>query len=204
MRKGFRACTKHPIGNFVSYKILSLSYQAFVSVIDNIQIPHTIQEALIDPDWKKAVQDEINALVKNGTWTITKLPIGKRPVGCKWVFTIKHKADGSVERFKACLVAKGFTQSYGIDYQETFALVAKLNTIRVLFSLAATRDWPLHQLDVKNAFMNGDFEEEVYMDIPPGFENSSNQDKVCRLKKSLYGLKQSPRAWFGKFTKSII
>lgn len=204
LRKGVRTCTKHPIGNFVSYKTLSPSYQAFVSVIDNIQIPRTIQEALIDPDWKKAVQDEINALVKNGTWTVTKLPTGKKPVGCKWIFTIKHKADGSIDRFKARLVAKGFTQSYGIDYQETFAPVAKLNTIRVLFSLAANRDWPLHQLDVKNAFLNGDLEEEVYMDIPPGFENSSNQNKACRLKKSLYGLKQSPRAWFGKFTKSII
>ncbi|KAJ4715365.1 Retrovirus-related Pol polyprotein from transposon TNT 1-94 [Melia azedarach] len=172
--------------------------------IQGENIPHKIQEVLIDPDWKKAVQDEINALVKNGTWTITKLPVGKRPVGCKWVFTIKHKENGSVERFKARLVAKGFTQSYGIDYQETFAPVTKLNTICVIFSLAATRDWPLHQLDVKNAFLNGDLEEEVYMDIPPGFENSSNQDKVCKLKKSLYGLKQSLRAWFGKFTKSII
>ncbi|XP_062090436.1 retrovirus-related Pol polyprotein from transposon RE1 isoform X1 [Humulus lupulus] len=204
LRKGVRACTQHPIGNFVSYKILSPSYQAFVSTLDSVQIPRTIQEALTDPSWKKAIQDEVNALVKNGTWEITKLPTGKKPVGCKWVFTIKHKADGSIERLKARLVAKGFTQSYGIDYQETFAPVAKLNTIRVLLSLAANQDWPLHQLDVKNAFLNGDLEEEVYMDIPPGFENSSNHDKVCRLKKSLYGLKQSPRAWFGKFTKSII
>ena len=204
LRKGIRACTEHPINNFVSYKKLSPSYHAFVSSIDNIQIPRTIQEALIDPQWKKAVKNEIAALVKNGTWNVIELPPGKKSVGCKWVFTVKHKADGSIERYKARLVAKGFTQSYGIDYQETFAPVAKLNTIRVLLSIAANKDWPLYQLDVKNAFLNGDLEEEVYMDIPPGFGNSSNRGKVCKLYKSLYGLKQSPRTWFGKFTKSII
>jgi len=131
------------------------------------------------------------------------LPLGKRPVGCKWIFTIKHNADGSVNRFEARLVAKGFTQSYGIDYQETFAPVAKLNTIRVLLSLASNLDWPLYQLDVKNAFLNGDLEEEVYMEIPPGFDTPATTNKVCKLKKSLYGLKQSPRAWFDKFTKAV-
>lgn len=204
LRKGVYACTEHPIGNFVSYKTLSPSYQAFISAVDNIQIPHTIQEALADSQWKEAVQNEINALVKNNTWTLTNLPPGKKTVGCKWVFSVKHKADGSIERFKARFVAKGFTQSYGIDYQETFAPVAKVNTIHVLLSLVANKDWALHQLDIKNAFLNGDLEEEVYMNIPPGFENSLNREKVCKLKKSLYGLKQSPRAWFGRFTKSII
>ena len=108
-----------------------------------------------------------------------------------------------MDRYKARLVAKGFTQSYGIDYQETFAPVAKLNTVRVLLSLAANLDWSLHQLDVKNAFLNGDLEEEVYMDIPAGLETTSNFNKVCRLRKSLYGLKQSPRAWFERFTKVV-
>ena len=108
-------------------------------------------------------------------------------VGCKSVFTVKYNADGMVKRCKARLVAKGYTQTYGIDYEETFAPVAKANKIRVLLSLACNLDWPLFQLDAKNAFLNGKVEEEVYMD---------NKGKVCRLKKSLYGLKQSPRAWF--------
>ena len=111
-------------------------------------------------------------------------------MGCKWIFTIKCKADGSVERYKARLVAKGFTQTYGIDYQKTFAPVAKINSIRVLMSLVVNSNWPLHQLDGKNAFLNGDLEEEVFMSLPPGFEESFEDGKVCKLKKSLYGLKQ--------------
>ncbi|KAI3421371.1 uncharacterized protein J3R85_012404 [Psidium guajava] len=145
----------------------------------------------------------MNALRKNGTWEIVELPKENKVVGCKWVFTIKSKADGSVERYKARLVAKGFTQTYGIDYQETFAPVAKINSIRVLLSLAVNSNWPLHQLDVKNAFLNGDLEEEVFMNLPPGFEERFEARKVCKLKKSLYGLKQSPRAWFERFGKVI-
>jgi len=183
LRKGVRSCTSHPISKFVSYEGLSPTYHAFVSVIDSVQIPKSIEEALKDSGWRKAVSNEISALNKNRTWEISELPPGKKPVGCKWLFTIKHKADGSIERLKACLVAKGFTQSYGIDYQETFAPVAKLNTIRVLMSLAANQDWPLHQLDIKNAFLNGDLVEEVYIEIPPGLETSSNVNRVCRLKK---------------------
>lgn len=102
----------------------------------------------------------MNALKKNGTWEIVELPREKKIVGCKWVFTIKSKADGNVERYKARLVAKGFTQTYGIDYQETFAPVAKINSIRVLLSLAVNSSWPLHQLDVINAFLNGDLERK--------------------------------------------
>ena len=125
-------------------------------------------------------------------------------MGCKWVFTIKYKSNGTIERYKAHLVAKGYTQSYGIDYQETFAPVAKINSIRVLLSLAPNNEWPLQQLDVKNVFLHGNLEEEVCMDAPLDFENYFSVGKVCKLKKSLYGLKQSLRAWFERFSRLII
>ncbi|WKA11799.1 hypothetical protein VitviT2T_029262 [Vitis vinifera] len=202
-RKRARSCTQHPISKFVSYEKLSPNLRALITNLKSIALPNCIQEALQHPEWRKAVNEEIQALQKNATWKITKLPQGKRPVGCKWVFNVKYKADGRIDRYKARLVAKGFTQTYGIDFQETFAPVAKLNRIRVLLSLAANLDWNLHQLDVKNAFLNGNLEEEVFMEIPPGLKLSSSNDLVCKLHKSLYGLKQSPRAWFERFTKVI-
>ncbi|RVX10349.1 Retrovirus-related Pol polyprotein from transposon RE1 [Vitis vinifera] len=203
LRKGTRACTKHPIAKYISYSNLSDNYRAFTTNISKLVVPRNIQEALDEPSWKLAVFEEMNALKKNDTWEVVDLPREKKVVGCKWVFTIKSKADGSVERYKTRLVAKGFTQTYGIDYQETFAPVAKINSIRVLLYLTVNSNWPLHQLDVKNAFLNGDLEEEVFMSPPPGFEESFGVGKVCKLKKSLYGLKQSPRAWFERLGKVI-
>jgi hypothetical protein len=135
------------------------------------------------------MHEEMEALHKNKTWDLVKLPNGKKVVGYKWVFTIKHKADGSVEWYKARLVAKGFTQTYEIDYEETFAPIAKMNSIRVLLFIVANLNWPLHQFDVKNAFLHGDLKEEVYMEISCRLEDSSSVGKVCKLKKALYGLK---------------
>lgn len=131
--------------------------------------------------------EEMKALKRNGNWDVVELPIGKRIVGYKWVFAVKYKADGSMERYKGRLVVKGFTHTYGIDYVETFAAVAKLNTIRVLLSLVANLDWPLQQLDIKNAFLNGDL-EEVFVVQPPGFCEKGEENKSLEAEKSLYGL----------------
>ena len=115
---------------------------------------------------------------------------------------MKYKADGTLERYKARLVANGYTQPYGIDYLETFALMEKMTTVRILFSLVAYFGWKLQQLDVKNAFLHGNLEGKVFMDLPSRFQEGES-GKVCRLKKARYGLKQSPRAWFGQFYKAM-
>ena len=117
---------------------------------------------------------------------------GKKPVGCRWVYTIKCNSDGSLECYKARLVARAYTQTYGIDYKETFAHVAKMNTVRVLISIAVNLDWDLLQYDIKNAFLYGYLKEEIYMQVPSGYENEVTQGKVCQLKRLIYGLKQSP------------
>ena len=203
VRKGVRSCTQHPTGKQVSYDRLSPNHRAFVVALDSTQVPRDIQEALQNPKWVAAVKEEVQALEKSGTQEVSTLPEGKKTVGCKWIFSVKYNASGSVNRYKARLVAKGFTQSYGIDYEETFAPMAKLNSVRVILSLVANLDWPLHQLHIKNAFLNGELEEEVYMNIPPRLETPRTAGKVCKLRKSLYSLKQSPRAWFERLTRVV-
>ena len=120
----------------------------------------------------------MDTLQKNETWELVDLPSGKKPVDCKWVFVVKFKGDGSLERYKARLVSKGYIQTYGVDYQETFAPVAKINTVRILLSLPVNFDWELQQCDVRNAFLHGELEEEIYMSIPSGF-NGGDGNKVC-------------------------
>ncbi|KAJ4765650.1 Retroelement pol polyprotein-like [Rhynchospora pubera] len=145
---------------------------------------------------------EIEALERNATWTLEDLLYNKVAIGCKWVYRIKYHADGRVERYKARLVALGNRQVQGIDYTETFAPVAKLVSVRTFLAVAVARGWELHQMDVHNAFLHGDLNEEVYMRLPPGFAHSQPV-KVCRLRKSIYGLKHAPRMWFSKLTAAL-
>ena len=155
-----------------------------------------MHEALSHPGWKQTIVEEMTALHSTGTWDLVTLPAGKSPVGCCWVYTVKIGSDGGLDRLKAHLVAKGYT----LNYYDTFSPVAKMASIRLLFSMATMRSWPLYQLDIKNAFLHGDLAEEVYMEQSPGFVAQGESGLVCRLCRSLYGLKQSPRAWFGCFS----
>lgn len=140
---------------------------------------------------------KLQALESNHTWTLQPLPVNNHIVGCKWIFIIKYHPDGSIDKYKARLVAKGFTQTEGHDYFETFAPVAKMTSVRVLLAVASLKNWPVFQMDVSNAFLHGDLDEVVYMDLSSYYQHdllsSSSTPFVCKLQKSLYGLKQAPR-----------
>ena len=166
-------------------------HYSFVSSIE----PFRVEEALLDPDWVLAMQEELNNFKRNEVWTLVPRP-KQNVVGTKWVFRNKQDEHGVVTRNKARLVAKGYAQVAGLDFEETFAPVARLESIRILLAYAAHHSFRLFQMDVKSAFLNGPIKEEVYVEQPPGFEDERYPDHVCKLSKALYGLKQAPRAWY--------
>ncbi|XP_074271215.1 uncharacterized protein LOC141595141 [Silene latifolia] len=174
----------------------------FIGAVDAIREPRSYYEAVKQAEWREAMGKEIDALENNGTWKIVDLPDGKKPIGCKWVYKTKLKADGTIERHKARLVAQGFTQIEGINYHETFAPVAKMTSVRLLLAVAVAKKWNISQLDINNAFLHGDLDEKVYMRLPQGFQ-AKTTGKVCRLLKSLHGLKQASRNWFAKLTDAL-
>ncbi|VVA33685.1 PREDICTED: Retrovirus-related Pol poly from [Prunus dulcis] len=175
----------------------------------NIASTHTFEptnytQAAKYPQWQYVLQDEYDALIRNHTWSLIPATQSMNLVGCKRVFKIKWKADVSIERHKARLVAKEFNEKEGLDYDETFSPVVKPTTICTILSLALSHNWPLQQLDVRNAFLNGFLLEEVYMKQPPGFANPLRPNHVCKLHKELYGLKQAPLARFQRLTSYLI
>ena len=158
--------------------------------------PTSLEETLSSPNsgfWKEAINDEMDCIISNNTWKLVDLPRGCKTIGCKWVLRRKLKPDGSIEKFKARLVTKGFKQKEDIDFFDTFSPVTKVTSIRLLIAIVAIHNFMIHQIDVKMTFLNGDLEEEIYMDQPKGFTMPGNEHKVCKLLKFLHGLKQAPR-----------
>ena len=166
--------------------------------------PQDFEEASRNEDWIKAMNEEMATIVKNKTWEMVNLPNGKETIGLKWIFKIKYNEDGSVQKYKARLVAKGYSQLPGVDFTETFAPVARMETIRTVLALAAQMELNVFQLDVKSAFLNGEIEEEVYVEQPKGYEVKGEENKVYRLRKALYGLKQAPRAWNSRIDRYFV
>ena len=160
--------------------------------------PFYFEEAVKSLKWRDAMDSEIKAIEKNKTWVLTDFPAGAKKIGVKWVYKTKLNEHGDIDKYKARLVAKGYVQQHGIDYTEVFALVARLDIVRLIVAFAATKGWIVYQLDVKSAFLHGELSEEVYVEQPRGYELYENPHKVYKLKKALYRLKQAPRAWFSR------
>jgi hypothetical protein len=164
----------------------------------------TAEEAKLVKEWRDAMLEEMASIEHNQTWSLVNLPAGQRTIGLKWVFKIKKDEHGNVTKHKARLVAKEYVQRHGIDYEEVFAPVARMESVRVLLAVAAHRSWSVHHMDVKSAFLNGELVEEVYVQQPPGFIAAGHEGKVLKLHKALYGLKQAPRAWNSKLDNSLL
>ena len=185
--------------------ILILCSQGHSMVSISLELwSHSFTIAFKHPQWVAAIDAEFQSLKKQATWSLVPLPPHKNVVTCKWVYKLKRHIDGSIARYKARLVARGYLQQYGMDYDETFSPVVKPVTVRILLSLVVQFGWELRQLDVSNAFLHGVLKEEVYIAHPQGYVDSAFPNHVCLLHMALYGLKQAPRAWFERFTSQLL
>ena len=215
-RRSKRARVEKSFGpDFLTY-LLEYDSNTLTCLIENepdflsclIENEHrTYREAVTStegPLWKEAIKSEVDSILQNHTWELVDLPPGCKPLGSKWVFKRKMKPDGSIEKYKARLVIKGYRQREGLDYFDTYSPVTRINSIRMILAIAALRNLEVHQMDVKTAFLNGELDEEIYMDQPEGFVVPGQEKKVCKLVKSLYGLKQAPKQWHEKFDHSML
>lgn len=194
--------TPYPISSYISDHVFSESHKVFMAAIINDDVPKSFKEAVKHKIWNDAMHTEVDAFEANDTWDVTTLPPGKKALTNQWLYSNKYNANGTIERRKARLVVRGNHQIEGEDFTDTFAPVAKMSTVRIILKLAATKNWHVHQMDVSNAFLHGDLDEEIYMKLPQGF-TASDPNMVCRLKKSLYGLRQAPRCWYSKLTTAL-
>lgn len=203
------SCT-YPRQNYMNYQNISPKYYAYLATTLKISVPYSFKKAVKDPHWCAAMKDEINALEKNNTQELIPAPTDQHIIDCKWLVKVKYNSDRSVERYKARLVAREFTQEFGIDYFDTFSPVANMMTVRVLLSVVAVKNQSVRQLDVNNAFLHGDLNETIFIKLPPGdrvlssaVPNSFFVQYVCKLKKFLYGLKQAPRCCYTKLLAAL-
>ena len=150
------------------------------------------------------MNNEMKFMRTNQVWDLVDLSSGRKAIGNKWVLKIKRKADGSIERYKAWLVAKGYTQKEGVDYEETFSPIVRFASVRLILAIVANLNLELYQMDIKTAFLNGELDKEIYMDQPIGFVTKGQEHKVCKLKRSIYGLKQSSRQWYLRFHQAVL
>lgn len=194
--------TPYPLVNYVSDVNFSESHKAFLAAITKGGEPKSYEEAVQLKIWRESMKDEIDAFERNKTFSIVDLPPGKEAIGNMCLYKYKYGADGTIKRCKSRLVALGNRQVEGVDFTETFAPVAKMSTIRSLLRVIAGKGWFVHQMDVQNAFLHGELNEEVYMKLPQGFA-ASDPNKACRLHKAVYGLKQAPRCWYAKLSDAL-
>ncbi|CAA0827649.1 cysteine-rich RLK (RECEPTOR-like protein kinase) 8 [Striga hermonthica] len=165
--------------------------------------PSTFAQAERDASWRRAMLEEMKAIEENETWELVDPPPGCHPIGLKWVYKVKRDESGAIVKHKARLVARGFVQREGIDFEEVFAPVARMESVRLLLAMAAAKDWHIHHMDVKSAFLNGELAETVFVKQAPGFAVKGEEHKVLRLRKALYGLRQAPRAWNAKLDATL-
>ena len=208
-QKSWRMMANHPQEQIIGDSTQRVTRSSIRNICDHLAFlsqiePRCVNDALNDENWFLAMQEELNQFERNKVWNLVPKPVGHSIIGTKWVFRNKLDENGVIIRNKARLVAKGYNQEEGIDFDETFAPVARLEAIRMLLAYACMKDFKLYQMDVKSAFLNGLITEEVYVEQPPGFENHLFPNHVFKLEKALYGLKQAPRAWYERLSKFLI
>ncbi|GAA0144153.1 transmembrane signal receptor [Lithospermum erythrorhizon] len=186
-----------------SLPVYTASHMLFLAKLSKVHEPHTYNQAKISQEWVHAVQTKLDALESNHTWDLMALLPDKDPIGCKWVFKVKCKANGEVDRYQARLVSKGYNQIEGVDYFHSFSPVAKTVTVRLLLAFAAAKCWSFHQLHINNAFLHGFLDEEIFMTPPEGYTKAS-PGQSCRLRRSFYGLKQASRQWNVELTSKLL
>jgi hypothetical protein len=180
----------------IPHRRFEIEGEVFMIALQDDEEPKTFSHALSGlkaSEWIKAMEEEMESIKINQVWDLVDLSSGRRSIENKWVLKIKRKADGSIERYKARLVAKGYTQEEGIDYEDTFSLVVRITSVRLILAIVAHMDLELYQMNVRTVFLNGELNEEIYMDQPLGFKTKRQERKVCKLKRSIYGLKQASR-----------